>query len=540
MATINFTNNANFNGYEAQNVKLQSLASDPTFSSGDARRIWYNGGVKVNNGSSIVILRDTGTLIQNGDLAGGIALTKLATDPLARANHTGTQTASTISDFSTAANSALATALANNSTADRNRSNHTGTQTASTISDLATTVKTYKLNEFQPPTTPVTMALQRVINLADPTTDSDAANKRYVDNAVQGFRSSTTVRVATASSLTDATASGTNRLQFSAGSTVTVDGVALTDGDRVLVKDQAAAAMNGIYRFSTDGSELVRTNDADAWDELVSAYVFVQEGTTNKDSGWLSTADRGGTLGTTPVNWSQFSKAADITAGFGLTKTGTSLAVNVPDLVTRFGTLSGNPIFVPDGGSGYVTFGTAVISGPEIAPEAIDASKLDTDLLKDGLAWAYDVNDNLVGMRVTIDGATLQFDSGTGNIKVATSGIDGTNLANGAVGLAGSKVTGTLPVSKGGTGATTATAARTALGAVGKYDNGAIHTAGASITITAATHGLGSGRGKWVSVINESTGDIELADVNVAANGDVVVTFGTSKASNTYRVVIIG
>src|SRR4051812_46104828 len=43
----------------------------------------------------------TGAIL-NGDLAGGIALSKLATDPLARANHTGTQLAATISDFTTA------------------------------------------------------------------------------------------------------------------------------------------------------------------------------------------------------------------------------------------------------------------------------------------------------------------------------------------------------------------------------------------------------------------------------------------------------
>lgn len=44
-----------------------------------------------------------GTIV-NGDISGSaaIVLSKLATDPLARANHTGTQTASTISDFSTA------------------------------------------------------------------------------------------------------------------------------------------------------------------------------------------------------------------------------------------------------------------------------------------------------------------------------------------------------------------------------------------------------------------------------------------------------
>ena len=52
-----------------------------------------------------------GTIV-NEDISASaaIALSKLATDPLARANHTGTQTASTISDFNTAALSATSAA----------------------------------------------------------------------------------------------------------------------------------------------------------------------------------------------------------------------------------------------------------------------------------------------------------------------------------------------------------------------------------------------------------------------------------------------
>lgn len=53
---------------------------------------------------------------------------------IARANHTGTQLAATVSDF----NAAAVTANAATSTADRARANHTGTQLAATISDFAT------------------------------------------------------------------------------------------------------------------------------------------------------------------------------------------------------------------------------------------------------------------------------------------------------------------------------------------------------------------------------------------------------------------
>jgi len=49
--------------------------------------------------------------VTNAQLAGSIVNTKLATDPLARANHTGTQAASTVSDFDTeVANNSAVTA----------------------------------------------------------------------------------------------------------------------------------------------------------------------------------------------------------------------------------------------------------------------------------------------------------------------------------------------------------------------------------------------------------------------------------------------
>lgn len=64
------------------------------------------------------------------------------------------------------------------------RANHTGTQTASTISDLATTVKAYRLDEFAVPTSAVAFNAQKLTNLADPVDAQDAATKAYVQAQV--------------------------------------------------------------------------------------------------------------------------------------------------------------------------------------------------------------------------------------------------------------------------------------------------------------------------------------------------------------------
>ena len=151
-----------------------------------------------------------------------------------------------------------------------------------------------------------------ITGLASPTNDSDAATKGYVDALAQGIDAKASVVVATTANIT---LSGTQ----------TIDGVAVSVGDRVLVKDQSTSANNGIYLVAS--GSWTRTTDADSWTELVAAFTFVEKGTSNSDSGWICTVDAGGTLGSTSVTFAQFSGAGQITAGDGLTKTGNTLNV---------------------------------------------------------------------------------------------------------------------------------------------------------------------------------------------------------------------
>jgi phage-related tail fiber protein len=157
------------------------------------------------------------------------------------------------------------------------------------------------------------MANRKLTGLAEPTASQDAATKNYVDLAVQGLAPKASVRAASTANI--ATLSGP----------MTLDGVALVAGNRVLVKDQATASQNGIYVVAAGA--WARSADADTWVELVSAYVFVESGTVNADMGYLSTVDPGGTLGTTAVTFVQFTGAGQILAGAGLTKSGNTLDV---------------------------------------------------------------------------------------------------------------------------------------------------------------------------------------------------------------------
>ena len=106
---------------------------------------------------------------------------------------------------------------------------------------------------------------------------------------------------------------------------MTIDGVALAAGDRVLVKDQTTPSQNGVYAVASGA--WARAIDLSTWDEHVSAYLFVEQGTVNADVGYLCTVDTGGTLGTTAITFVQFNGAGQIVAGNGLTKTGNTIDV---------------------------------------------------------------------------------------------------------------------------------------------------------------------------------------------------------------------
>ena len=156
----------------------------------------------------------------------------------------------------------------------------------------------------------------------DPTTALQLATKQYVDAVAQGLNTKAAVLCATTANIT---LSGEQ----------TIDGVT-TSASRVLVKNQTTQANNGIYLSGTGA--WTRTTDANTWNQLISAYVFVETGSTQADTGWVCTVDPGGTLGVTAVTWVQFSGAGTYTAGTGLTLTGTQFSLTAPVTTALGGT----------------------------------------------------------------------------------------------------------------------------------------------------------------------------------------------------------
>ena len=165
------------------------------------------------------------------------------------------------------------------------------------------------------------------------------ANKAYVDQVAQGLDTKPSCRAGTTADLSATYNNGSSgvgaTLTASSNGAIVVDGVSLSVGDRLLVKNQTTASENGIYSVTTqgDGSTafvLTRATPEDQPSELSGgAFVFVEEGTANADNGYVFTHTGAPTFGTTSLDVAQFSGAGQIDSGAALSKTGNRLDVEV-------------------------------------------------------------------------------------------------------------------------------------------------------------------------------------------------------------------
>ena len=179
--------------------------------------------------------------------------------------------------------------------------------------------------------------------LNEPVNPTDAATKNYVDTVAEGLHVHEAAHCATTDTLANLSggtvtySNGTNgvgaTLTLSAGLSA-IDGHTLTNGDRILVKNQANQAHNGMY-VRTSATVLTRASDFDTGAEIAGGdFTFVENGTTYGSTGWVQTVEVV-TVGTDNVIWRQFSGTGTFTAGNGLTISGTEFnVVGTADRIT--------------------------------------------------------------------------------------------------------------------------------------------------------------------------------------------------------------
>lgn len=196
-------------------------------------------------------------------------------------------------------------------------------------------------NEYKIPNG-VDLLNQKGVNFADGTNPTDAVTKQQLDNAVAGLAWKDSVRVAT-------TTNGTLATAFANGQTV--DGVTLVTADRILLKDQSSGAENGIYVVAVSGAP-TRATDADTAAEIKKATVMVSEGTVNAGKAFTQTTDTAITLNTTALGFSQVGGGTSYTAdgnGIELSSTTFSLELDGATLSKSATGLKVNPSYVGNG-----------------------------------------------------------------------------------------------------------------------------------------------------------------------------------------------
>lgn len=219
--------------------------------------------------------------------------------------------------------------------------------TSSTLAATATAVKSaYDLANAALPKSGGTMTGYITLH-ADPSSSSHAATKNYVDSVAQGLHvhavadAGTTAKLATLAGVAVSYSSGTQAITWTGGTAANAagftDGVTLTantteaSASRILVKNEGdagglGAAYNGTY-YVYGARELRRTTDGNtAADYAGGDFCYIVNGTIYEATGWVQT-EKVVTLDTTPIIWQQFSGAGTITAGNGLTASGTTIDV---------------------------------------------------------------------------------------------------------------------------------------------------------------------------------------------------------------------
>lgn len=406
------------------------------------------------------------------------------------------------------------------------------------ISDFDAGVQTNRLDQMAAPSIDVSLNTKKIINLAEPVSGKDAVTKDYADNLRAGLLVKDPVRVATTANVVLAT-----------GGLLTIDGVVLVAGDRVLVKSQTNAYENGIYVAAAGAWS--RSTDADntvAGEVKAGLCVWVNEGTANSDSRWVLTTNDLITLGTTNLTFTKDFQASDLVAGTGLSKAGNTLSLTSgvatagtykSVTVDTYGrvTAGSNPTTL----SGYGITDAVNTSDVVTAPAASKILKLDANSkLPSSITGNADGNAATATKLQTSRTLSLSGDvtgsasfDGSANAGIAAtlanSGVAAGTYKSVTVDAKGRVTAATNPTTLAGYGITDATR---------KF---AVALGDGVTTQFTITHNLGSMDVAITLRENATPYNVAICDMQIVDVNSIKLLFGSAAPSaNQYRVTIAG
>lgn len=297
---------------------------------------------------------------------------------------------------------------------------------------------------------------------------TDTYTKTEVDNIVSGLDPKGSVRAASTANLV---LSGAQ----------TVDGVALIAGDRVLAKDQSTPSQNGIYVVAAGAWPRAADANASA-DVSAGLYLWVESGTVNAGSGWYLNTSAPVTLDATALTFVQFNGLGQLTVSTGLAKNGQTISLaNTAVAAGAYGTATAGPTFTVDAQGRLIAASSVTITPAWASVTGKPTTQGGTGITitnGDGVAGNPTValaNTTVTGgsygtataaPTFTVDAQGRLTAAGSVTVTPAWASIQSKPTTLAGYGITDALTTGSaVTIAQGGTGASTASAALTALGA---------------------------------------------------------------------------
>jgi hypothetical protein len=384
-----------------------------------------------------------------------------------------------------------------------------------------------------------------ISNVATPVASTDAATKQYVDDVAQGLHTHDSCNAATSTTLATISGgtvtynngtAGVGATLTTTGSYTTIDGVTLSNGMRILVKNEATAANNGIY-VRTSSTVLTRADDFDTPTEMAGGdFTFVNAGTLYDNTGWVM-PDPVTTVGTTPVVWVQFSGAGTYTAGTGLALNGNEFSIaNTTVTAGSYGNGDSVATFTVNGqGQLSAAANVAITANAANLTGSVLASSITTsNLTSFGTVTVINVTGNITAGNVYANAGTIGASLLGGTLTTAAQ----PNITSVGT-LSSLAVTGNIT---GGNIATTGIANIGTLSVTGVTNLGPV----GNVIITGGSSGYylqtnGSGNLSWAAVpsgdgISNGTSNVSIpvinGNINMSVGGTSNVVIVTSTGAN--------